>query len=221
MRTLVFTIDVGSWSINKGQTMEFACDIVCQPALIRIDNTHHLCAYRGNNLRHWAVVLTVNPADWTVTAETPFEVVPTLYAYEPTLAQIDGTHYLYALTSNIGQGCAAVLTVNTGNWTITKDTPYDYYQFSDAAGSLELCRIDGTSFLCAYVAGGKGMATILTVDTTDWSLSNSVPFTFENGTCSEPELCQIDASHYLCAYTGFNNIGYTGVMELSLDGILP
>jgi hypothetical protein len=224
MRTLVLTVPITdtTMQITSGPTTSFACDLVCQPALIRIDDTHHLCAYRGSNLRHWAVVLTVNPADWTVSTKTPFEVFPSLYAYEPALAKIDDTHYLYALSSNIGQGCVAVLTVNTSNWTITKDTPYDYYQFSDAAVSLDLCQIDSTRFLCAYRGGGNiGIVTVLTVNTSDWSLSHIAPFTFETVTCSEPALCQIDASHYLCAYTGLNNVGFVGVLELSSGGILP
>ncbi len=207
--------------LTCGPTTSFACDLVCQPALIRIDDTHHLCAYRGSNLRHWAVVLTVDPATWTVSTETPFEVFPSLYGYEPALAKIDDTHCLYAFNSNIGQGCVVVLTVHPSDWTITKDTAYDYYQFSDSAGSLDLCQIDGTSFLCAYEGGGgSGKATVLTVNTSDWSLSNGAPFTFETVACSEPVLCQIDASHYLCAYAGLDNDGYVGVLELS-GGILP
>ncbi|MHC4241862.1 MAG: hypothetical protein ACYSU4_05620, partial [Planctomycetota bacterium] len=207
--------------LTCGPTTSFACDIVCQPALIRIDDTHHLCAYRGSNLRHWAVVLTVDPATWTVSTETAFEVTPSLYAYEPALAKIDDTHYLYALSSNIGQGCAVVLTVNTSDWTISKAMADPYYQFSDTAGSLDLCKIDGTSFLCAYEGGaGKGLATVLTVNTGDWSLSHGAPLTFETIACSEPVLCQIDASHYLCAYAGMDDDGYVGVLELS-GGIRP
>jgi hypothetical protein len=207
--------------LTSGPTTSFTCDLVCDPDLAKIDDTHHLCAYRGSNLRHWAVVLTVDPATWTVTTETPFEVAPSLYAYEPTLAKIDDTHYLYAFHSNISQGCAVVLTVHTSDWTITKDTAYDYYQFSDAAGSLELCQIDSTNFLCAYGGGWEdGLTTVLTVNTGDWSLSHSTPFTYESGTCAEPVLCQIDASHYLCAHGGLDGDGYTGVLELS-GGLLP
>jgi regulation of enolase protein 1 (concanavalin A-like superfamily) len=222
MRTLVLTASITDtvMQLTNGPTTSFACDLVCQPALIRIDDTHHLCAYRGSNLRHWAVVLTVNPADWTVSTETPFEVVPSLYAYEPSLAKIDDTHYLYALSSNIGQGCVAVLTINTSNWTITKDTAYDYYQFSNAAGSIELCQINSTSFLCAYSGGGNGLVTVLTVNTSDWSMSHAAPFTFETNTCSEPVLCKIDDTHYLCAYAGLDNDGYVGVLGLS-SGIMP
>jgi competence protein ComGC len=207
--------------LTSGPTTSFTCDLVCDPDLVKIDDTHHLCAYRGSNLRHWAVVLTVDPATWTVATETPFEVAPSLYAYEPTLAKIDDTHYLYAFHSNISQGCAVVLTVNTSDWTITKDTAYEYYQFSDAAGSLELCQIDSTSFLCAYGGGWEdGLATVLTVNTGDWSLSHGAPFTFESGTCAEPALCQIDASHYLCAYAGLDDVGYVGVLGIS-GGIMP
>ena len=221
MCVLVFFIDPGVLMHSvQGPTSSFTCDLVCQPALIRIDDTHHLCAYRGSNLRHWAVVLTVNPADISVSEEIPFEVTPSIYAYEPALARIDDTHYLYALTSNIGLGCAVVLTVNTSDWTISKAMADDYYQFSDAAGSIDLCQINSTSFLCAYTAGSNGLVTVLTVNTSDWSMSHAAPFTFETNACSEPELCKIDDTHYLCAYAGLDDDGYVGVLELS-GGIMP
>jgi type II secretory pathway pseudopilin PulG len=207
--------------ITSGPTTSFGCDLVCQPALIRIDDTHHLCAYRGSNLRHWAVVLTVDPAILTVSAGTPFEVTPTIYAYEPDLAQIDDTHYLYALHSNMSQAMAVVLTVNTSDWTITNDTAYSYYQFSDAAGSLELCQIDATNFLCAYGGGGSdGMATVLTINPGDWSISHKPALTFETDVCAQPVLCQIDVGHYLCAHGGSLDDGYAGVLELG-SPILP
>jgi hypothetical protein len=207
--------------MTSGPTTSFACDLVCQPALVKIDDTHHLCAYRGTNLRLWAVVLTVDPATWTVSTETPFEVAPSLYAYEPALAKIDDTHYLYAFNSNIGQGCSIVLTVNTSDWTITKAMADPYYQFSDAAGSLELCQIDGTNFLCAYGGGWEdGLATVLTVNTSDWSMNHGAPFTFEAGTCSEPVLSQVDISHYLCAYAGLEDDGFAGILELGA-AIMP
>jgi len=208
--------------LTSGPSTSFGCDLVCNPDLVKIDDTHHLCAYRGSNLRHWAVVLTVDPATWTVSTETPFEVAPSLYAYDPALAKIDDTHYLYAFHTNTFYGCAVVLTVNTSDWTITKDTAYPYYEFSQASVSLELCQIDGTNFLCAYGGGweGGGLATVLTVDTSDWSMSHSAPFTFESGTCSGPALCQIDASHFLCAHAGLDDVGYVGVLELS-GGIMP
>ncbi len=208
--------------LTTGPSTSFGCDLVCDPDLVKIDDTHHLCAYRGSNLRHWAVVLTVDTGTWTVSTETPFEVTPTIYAYEPALAKIDDTHYLYAFQTNMSQGCAITLAVNTSDWTITRAMADLYYQFSDAAGSLELCQIDSTNFLCAYGGGfgGGGLTTVLTVDTSDWSLSHSAPFTFESGTCAEPALCQIDASHYLCAYAGLDDVGYVGVLELS-GGIMP
>ena len=222
MRVLEVTIVPGvSMNITQGPLSSFWCDLVCQPALIRIDDTHHLCAYRGSNLRHWAVVLTVNLTNLVADFETPFEVTPTIYAYEPALAKIDDTHFLYALHTNMSQAIAVVLTVNTGDWTISKAMTDPYYQFSDAAGSLELCKIDGTNFLCAYEGGGgKGLATVLTVNPGNWSLSHGAPLIFETVACSEPALCQIDATHYLCAYAGVDNDGFVGVLELS-GGIMP
>jgi hypothetical protein len=206
-----------------GSTSSFACDLVCQPVLTRIDDIHHLCVYRGSNQKLWAVVLTVDTGTWTVSTEIPFETVAGLNAYEPTLAKIDDTHYLCAFNSDIGQGCAVLLTVDTSDWTITKDTAYDYYPFCDAARSLELCQIDDTCFLCAYPALDRwsGSAIILTVNTSDWSLSKNTPFEYEPTSCLTNMLCQIDTGHILCTYCGPDSDGFAGVLQLVSGGILP
>jgi hypothetical protein len=158
-----------------------------------------------------------------VSTEIPFEIVPSLNAYEPTLARIDDTHYLCAFNSDIGQGCAVVLTVDTSGWTITKDTAYDYYQFSDAARSLALSQIDDTSFLCAYPALDRwsGSAVILIVNTSDWSLSQNTPFAYEPTSCLTNAIWPIDAGHNLCVYSGEDSDGFAGVLQLVSGGILP
>ena len=44
----------------------------------------------------------------------------------PALAQIDSTHYLCAHEGTGKDGWAVVLTVDTGTWNITKETPFEY-----------------------------------------------------------------------------------------------
>jgi type II secretory pathway pseudopilin PulG len=221
-RVVVLTVDIVGGSIGKGPTMEFGTALSPRPALAKIDATHYLCAYQGSDLCCWAVVLTVNPGDWTVTAGTPFQLC-SVYGTAPSLVRVDDTHYLCAFQGGDVLGLAVIVTVHSNDWTLSRDTAYTYYVFEpeEAAGN-ELCQIEGSSFLCVYRGPGTvGRATVLTVNTGDLSLSHETPFDFEPGICVSPALCQIDVGHYLCGYSGPGDDGYSGVLESMSIGVLP
>lgn len=221
-RVVVLTVDIVGGSIGKGPTMEFGTALSPRPALAKIDATHYVCAYQGSDLCCWAVVLTVNPADWTVSTGTPFQLC-SVYGTAPSLVRIDDTHYLCAFQGGDVLGLAVILTVDGSGWTLSRDTAYTYYVFEpeEAAGN-ELCQIDASNFLCAYKGPGPvGRATVLTVNTGDLSMSHEAVYTFESGICASPALCQIDVGHYLCGYSGAGDDGYSGVLESMSIGVLP
>ena len=115
-----------------------------------------------NLLRTW-VTLALDNGNWTITKETPFEF-DTSRGNTPALCQIDATHYLCTYAGPGVDGWAVVLTINTGNWTISKETPFEY----DTSNGEEpaLYKIDDTHYLCAYEGlGGDGFVNILKVDT--------------------------------------------------------
>jgi len=183
-----------------------------EPALCQIDTTHYLCAYAGTLGNGWAVVLTVDTGDWTVTNGTPFEF-DTDNCSTPALCQIDQTHYLCAYTGLGVDGFAVVLTVDTGTWTITKETPFEYD--TDNGETPALVKIDGTHYLCAYEGvGSDGFATILTVDTGTWNISSGTALEYDTSTGATPALVKIDATHYLCAYQGPQSDGWVVVLTV-------
>ncbi len=221
---IVLTVDTGSWSVSSGTSTSFTGSFYSDPTLARIDDTHYLCAYEGQTgSEHGAaVVLTVNPADWTITPGMHFDFYGEA-AGAPELAKIDDTHYLCTYWAGSNEGRATVLTVDPAYWTVTKNLGPDFFLDSMTSTYHQLSRIDGTNFLCAYpalVAERRGSAVVLTVNTGDWSVSKKTPAAFESVTCSQPALCQIDAEHYLCAYAGPGSDGFAGVLELSA-GIRP
>ena len=194
------------------------------PSLAKIDDTHYLCVYQGQNggVHGGAVILTVNPADWTITPGTHFDFLGES-ASRLELAQIDGTHYLCTYeTSNDGR--ATVLTVNPADWTITKNPGPDFFIDSMSTSTHALCQIDSTNFICAYpvLSTGGGSAVVLTVNTSDWSLSKNTLFVFEPTSCLTTSLGLVDTGHYLCAYRGVDTDGFAGILELGMgEAILP
>jgi type II secretory pathway pseudopilin PulG len=117
------------------------------------------------------------------------------------LSQIDATNYLCAYRGRGENGLAVILTVDTGNWTITKGTSFEFD--TDKCDRPALARIDATNYLCVY-CGWKddGWAVILTVDNVAGTITMGTPFEFDEGQCLDPAVSQINSTDFLCAYTG-------------------
>lgn len=206
---------------SAGPTISWAGGTAPYVALAKIDDTHYLCAYEGNTGSDHgaAVVLTVNTADWTIAQETHYDFAGEV-AMTPALARIDDTHFLCAYNhwSPSYEGCAVVLTVNPVDWSITKETSI---QIDTPARDPDLCRIDSTSFLCAYRGPSyNGAVGVLTIDTGNWTISKATPFAMEYSPQPGLALCQVDGGHYLYAISGIDDDGFTGVLELGA-AILP
>jgi len=209
---VVLTVDTESWEITKETPYEFDTVKGKTSALAQIDATHYLCAYAGDGDDGWATVLTVNTGTWEITKETPFEF-DDVKGKTPALAQIDATHYLCAYAGDGDDGWATVLTVNTGTWEITKETPYEFDTVKGKIPALE--QIDATHYLCAYGGDGDdGWATVLTVNTGTWEVTNETPYEHDGDKGKTPALAQIDATHYLCAYAGDGDDGWATVLTV-------
>ncbi|MBN1803906.1 MAG: type II secretion system protein [Sedimentisphaerales bacterium] len=185
-----------------------------ESALCQIDSTHFLCAYRRVD-KGMSSVLNVDTAAWQVSqaSTSPFE-----YESEggkwPALAKIDQQHYLCAYQFKDDSGHVQILTVDTGNWTISQS---DSDEFDTSTGKTPaLIRIDQQHYLCAYTgADDDGFAGVLTVTQTDpytWTISAGDACEFDTSMGLTPALSQIDATHYLCAYTGPGNDGWAVVL---------
>jgi len=213
---IVFTVDTANWTITAGTPFEFDTKDGRTPALWQIDSTHYLCAYERDGSDGWAVVLTVNTGNWTITKETPFEFDPQK-GKSPALSQIDTTHYLCAYQGDGDDGWAVVLTVNTGNWSISKETPIEFDNNKCIGPALS--HLDSTHYLCTYQGDGDdGWAVVLTVNTSNWSISKETPLEFDNNKCIGPVLCRIDPAnpqYYLCAYQGDGDDGWAVVLEVT------
>ena len=207
-------------TITKSAAYEFDSSKGKTPTLVQIDSTHYLCAYSGDGDDGWAVVLTVNTGNWTISKGTPFEF-DSSKGMRPALAQIDGTHYLCTYTSDEDDGWVTVLTVNTSTWTLSQGTPFEFEQGKGMEPAL--VGMGSDNFLCAYRGDGDdGYSMVLIVDTDTWTISHqSFAFEFDTNTGKTPALTQIDTDHYLCAYAGNDDDGWSVVLMPSTTGIAP
>ena len=97
--------------------------------------------------------------------------------------------------------------------TFTQGTPYEYDSIKGKTPAL--AQIDSTHYLCAYAGDGDdGWATVLTVNSGTWALSEGTPLEFDSDKGKTPALAQIDATRYLCAYTGGGDDGWATVLTV-------
>jgi hypothetical protein len=158
-QAVVLTVNTGTWDITKETPLEYDTANGETPSLLQIDSTHYLCAYDGPDSDGWAVVLTVNTGDWSVSKETAFEYDAST-GITPDLAQIDPNDYLCAYSGITGEGYAVVLTVDSGDWTISKGPTFEYE--SAMAAAPDLAQIDPNDYLCAFGgAGSDGWSVVL------------------------------------------------------------
>lgn len=211
---VVLIVNPGTWTVSKATAFEFAdatylpvadggtvdIDTSYRSDLVKIDATHYLCAYMGQGFDGYAVVLTVNPSTYAISAGTPFEF-DVADGRAPALEQIDHTHYLCVYEGTGGAGKAIVLEVNTGTWTITKKTPF---MFSPVRGAWpDLSKIDDEHYLCAYSGpDDDGWAVVLNVNTTSWMITKNTPYEFDPMKGQAPELRRVDALNHVCSYQG-------------------
>jgi len=210
---MVLTIEHNNWTVSTGTPFQLDPNSVGSSGqggdLSRIDDTHYLYSYTGTDFNYWysgwSVVLTVNPDDWTVTSESPFQFEPNEEAFHPVLSQIDDTHYLCTYVSFTNQeylGWAVVLSVNTNDWTISRGTPFNF----DVSWGAPLSKIDDYHYMCTYSVDDDGYvfgrARVLEVDSEDWSVSNvGMPARYSTGYgVFMPHLSRVDDSRVMCAY---------------------
>ncbi len=209
---VILTVNPIAWMITKGTPFEFDTQKGKTPVLSKIDNTHYLCAYSGNGDDGWAVVLTVDTGSRLITKETPYEF-DTQKGKTPTLLKMDDTHYLCAYSGNDDDGWVTVLTVNTGTWAITKETPFEFN--TQKGKTPALTKIDDTHYLCAYTGNDDdGWATVLTVNTSTWAITQGTSFEFDIQKGKTPALSKIDDTRYFCAYAGSDDDGWAVVLAV-------
>ena len=190
----------------SGSELEFDTSNGAQPVLARIDAQHHLCVYQGGKGAGgmgYAVVLTVDTDNWTISKETPL-LFDDKNCGGPDLAQIDATNYLCVYSGDGDDGFAIILTVNTVTWTVSQGTAFEF-DTTLCSGPV-ISKASDTDFLCVYrgritPAIGGSYANVLTVNTLTKQVSAGATAVFDANDGGNAALANIDDEHHLCAYS--------------------
>lgn len=143
---VILTVNPITWEITKGTPFEFD-GTGEMPAFCQIDSTNYLCAYSDQSAIGYSIIFTVDPITWEVSNPgAPYEF--DLNGQTPALAKMEGTNYLCAYGGEGYDGWAVSLTIDTGNWSISKGTPFEFDIVQGIASAI--CQVDNTHYLCAY-----------------------------------------------------------------------
>jgi type II secretory pathway pseudopilin PulG len=191
-----------------------------EPALVKIDGTHYLCAYRGDAGDGYAIILTVNTTTWAITKGTYYEY-ETSDGKAPALAQVDATHYLCAYGGPGDDGFAVILIPDTGAGTITKGTAFEY----DTSNGLKpaLIQINSTKYLCAYEGNSNdGYAVVLSVNTGTWAITKAAAvlnYEIEYDTDSgwTPTFSKLNSTQYFCVWESYQDDGAAGIFVVDAN----
>ncbi len=152
----VLTFDLESLTVTSEATYDLEIDDVITLDLAKYDDTHFILDYSATiglqDYTAYAVVLSVDPSDWSVTKENPLQI--DALGLDPDLSRIDDTHYLCsyitvneAYTTSIGKG--VVLTLDPADWTLTMETPNDEIM-SSHAGCPMMSKIDDAHYIVVF-----------------------------------------------------------------------
>lgn len=196
-------------AITKQASLEFETSNGETPYLKKVDSTHFLCVYEASGSNGRAIIFTVNVNNSTITQGTTYEFESGI-CHDPTLSQIDNTHFLCAYQGGGYDGWASVLEINTNTWTITEKSEFEFD--GDRGTNPALEKIDSNHFLCVYegydTGGGgseDGWSCILEVNLATWEISNRSSYEFDILLGEAPAVIKIDNSHYLCTYNGYDS----------------
>lgn len=215
----VLIVDPFDWTVSRGPSFVYKINHGMYPALTTIDSTHCLCVYAGASNDGWAVVLNINPSDWSITKNVDLEYDTTMGLY-PDVEKINSTHYLCTYTGPDNDGWASVLKVKTSDWTITEESTFEFDSVQGITPAL--AKIDAGHYLCAYSGpGDDGYAVILGVDNGTWAISKGPKLEYDPaGYTVGHDLAQISTYDYLCVYTGhtdaFADDGWSVVLNVNL-----
>ncbi len=160
---IVLAVDTVAGTVSPGSNFTFDPSGASSSAICQIDSVNYLCVYPDQAPIGISIILRVDPLTWNVSEYGTEFVFDLAYCQTPALAKMEGNNYLCAYSGGGNVGFAVSLTVDTGNWDISKGTPFEFDIIQGIAPAL--CQVDGTHYLCAYQANiDAGLAGILRSD---------------------------------------------------------
>ena len=214
---VVLTVNTSTGNITKGGRFCFDSFVGKNPVLAKIDSTHYLTTYRGENDDGWSAVLAINPTTYAITKTSSYEFDTQKCDY-PSIAKYDNSYYLCAYAGKDDDGYITLLKVEA-DYSISALTTLEYDTIKGKYPSIK--KVNTNNFICSYQRDHDyGSANIFTIKTNPAriSLIGSIPF--DNTRCVVSDLAQIDENYFLCAYQGPGDNGYCVLLNTQLQ-ILP
>jgi hypothetical protein len=204
----VLYVNPADWSITQVSWLPSFVSNYVTPSLVKINNTHYIVAYQGNANRGRAEVLSVNLADWTISAVSNvfFDYNSTAYF---SMQKINDTHYFVIYGRGSSYLPYTIILQVDNSFTVTNVT--EPIQITGLAATFHsMVKINDTHYLDVFRnsgAGNDGFAMVLEV-LPSWTVNNVSMFEFDIADDSYNSLVQINQTQYINAYQGVGSDGF-------------
>lgn len=221
---VVLNLEKTDWTLSKGPLFEFDTDDCVNPALYRIDSDHYLCVYTGTDDHGIAAVLEVDISDDSISKLTTYEfdnqmcLNPDVIDIGSGMTDPDDNHFLCVYSGTDNDGWAVVLTVDTDDWSLNKNQPFEFDSSNCQSPCLStISNGDNRRFLCVYNGvWDQGIASVLIVNSGNLHVSESSEVVFDNVSGKTPSLVNVKNGQCLCVYEGTDSDGYAVVLDVDL-----
>jgi len=209
---VVLTVNTAAQTVARETPFRFDGKNGVNASLAQIDETRFLCAYEGPKGEGYAVILRVNPANWSIESGASYKF--DIKVGKPVLDRIDATHFLCVYQGGSqANGFAKVFRVDPALMTVNSGASLTYDARRGANPTLR--RLDAARFICAYQGWSSFIwAVVLTVNTSNLTVSAHTECNLMLGYGDSPALAQIDATRFLCVYSGNASDGMAVVLTV-------
>jgi len=213
----VFTVNTSTWAVTTaGARLEFDTVQFITNDCFQIDSNHFISTWSGTDGDGFAQVFTVNTSTWAVTTAGARLEFDTADYLEPTLKQVDPSHFI-TFWSGVGfDGFVQILEINTSTWEIT--TSNASLEFDTVSGRYNSCfAIDSNHFINFWAGeSDDGYVQVFTVNTSTWAVTTAgARLEFDTIQGFYNDCFQIDSNHFINFWTGPGNDGFVQVFTVN------
>lgn len=213
----IVELDRSTWTFTGVSELEYDTSQGKIPSIYKMSDTKILCVYGGVSDDGFAVIITIDPSDWSMTAGSAIEFDLVDYDFS-SIEMIDPTHMLVTWAGN-SLVKSQIFTVDLDANTISpQGTPLEV---STSASAPVTEKFDTNHVLVGYTVSNEWVLQVLEVNTSTWEVTKvGTPLTSIQavGSVGGKVMKKLTDTMFVCVYQNiFTGSGeaFTGEVNLA------
>lgn len=209
---------MANWEVTTaGAKLEYDTDKGVYQANVKMDDNHFVCHWQGTDNDGFIQAFEVNTTTWAVSTANSVLEHDTQLGQNAAGYKIDDTHLLLVYQGVTNLLAGQVFAVNTTTWAVTTAAARATLD-ANASTQPSMCQMDENHFIVFYYgSGADGYARIITVNTSNWTVSAEAALEFDTQNGYSHSCYAIDSTHVINFWKGggSNTDGYAQVFAVN------